>query len=104
MEQPLNELLPLAAKIARECDNIPGLPAAEIGTALGVSKQAAHKLAWAATSSLREALAAMGCSRLSPEAMRQLLVRLRLRPKTTRLKTQDEEFDLTTTHSRLQGR
>jgi hypothetical protein len=29
--------------------------------------------------------------------------RLRLRPKTTRPKTQDEEFDLTTTHSRFQG-
>jgi hypothetical protein len=57
MEQPLNELLPLAAKIARAFDNIPGQPAAEIGTALGVSKQAGHKLAGAATSSLREALA-----------------------------------------------
>lgn len=36
----------------------------EIGTALGVSKQAAHKLAGAAISSLREALAAMGFSSL----------------------------------------
>ena len=36
----------------------------EIGAALGVSKQAAHKLAGAAISSLREALAAMGFSGL----------------------------------------
>ncbi|MCF7674791.1 MAG: lamin tail domain-containing protein, partial [Akkermansiaceae bacterium] len=31
------------------------------------------------------------------------LARLRLRPKTTRPKTQDKEFDLTTTQSRFQG-
>ena len=30
MEVPVNELLPRAAKIAREFDNIPGLPHAEI--------------------------------------------------------------------------
>ena len=36
----------------------------EIGCAIGVSKQAAHKLAGAAISSLREALAAMGFSGL----------------------------------------
>ena len=48
MEERVNELLPLAAKIAREFDNIPQ------------AKQAAHKLAGAAITSLRERLEAMG--------------------------------------------
>jgi hypothetical protein len=43
-----NELLPLATRIAREFDNIPQ------------AKQAAHKLAGAAITSLRERLEAMG--------------------------------------------
>ena len=69
MEQPLNDLLPLPAKIAGEIDNIPGLPDAEIGTALGVSKQAAHNLAGAAISSLREALAGMGFSGIDTQGL-----------------------------------
>jgi hypothetical protein len=48
MEERGNELLPLATKIAREFDNIPR------------AKQAAHKLAGAAITSLRERLEAMG--------------------------------------------
>jgi glycosyltransferase involved in cell wall biosynthesis len=37
------------------------------------------------------------------EIYAELLARLRLRPKTQDCKTQDEEFDLTTTHSLFQG-
>ena len=48
MGERVNELLPLATKIAREFDNIPQ------------TKQAAHKLAGAAITSLRERLEAMG--------------------------------------------
>ena len=48
MEERVNELLPLATKIAREFDNIPQV------------KQDAHKLAGAAITSLRERLEAMG--------------------------------------------
>jgi DNA-directed RNA polymerase specialized sigma subunit len=71
----VNQVLPLAAKIAREFSNIPGLPHAEIevaegirdgksyseiGATLGISKQAAHKLAGAAITTLRENLESMG--------------------------------------------
>lgn len=53
MEARVNEFLPLAAKIAREFSNIPGLPHAEIDLA-------AHKLAGAAVAALRDRLEAMG--------------------------------------------
>ena len=105
MDEMVNDLLPLAAKIAWDFDNIPGLPHAEIemaaqealaraarlfdptkgdfpayasramrnalrdgksyseiGASLGVSKQAAHKLAHAAIAALRERLESMGFS------------------------------------------
>ena len=48
MEERGKQLLPLATRIAREFDNIPQ------------TKQAAHKLAGAAITSLRERLEAMG--------------------------------------------
>jgi len=48
MEERVKQLLPLATRIAREFDNIPQ------------TKQAAHKRAGAAITSLRERLEAMG--------------------------------------------
>ena len=53
MEALVNSALGLAAKIARG-----------IGESLGISKQAAHKLAGAAIASLHDALADMGYSGL----------------------------------------
>ncbi|MEX1116207.1 MAG: hypothetical protein WEB53_13215 [Akkermansiaceae bacterium] len=75
MEILIKEHLKLAAKIAKEFDNIPSLPHAEIeiaaqdrdgksyseiGASLGISKQAVQKIAHAAITSLREKLEAMG--------------------------------------------
>jgi RNA polymerase sigma factor (sigma-70 family) len=62
LEQAMLTLSPRLRLVAEGIRD--GKSFSEIGTALGVSKQAAHKLAGAAISSLREALAAMGFSGL----------------------------------------
>ena len=54
MDVRVSELLPLAAKIAREFENIPGLPHAEI------ELTAQEDLAGAAIAALREKLESMG--------------------------------------------
>lgn len=68
MEARVNELLPLATKIAQEFDNIPGLPHAEI------------ELAAPDAAAIPGALPEGDLSGLSPEAMRQLILAVLKKP------------------------